>query len=104
MGGGSDGVGVLPLLGPATSQPPTSQLIEAPTYGLVVDSQRGAVAGTTVIVTHPALGVVAQAHTDVNGSFVVVLPNITDLELALPDEAIAGVHVSAGVAITIVLP
>jgi len=98
---GPDGAGILPFVGPVAGR---NDVVTTPTAGLVVDVQRNAVAGTLVIVTHPAIGVIAQAFTDANGHFVLNLPEIAHLEVALPDEALAGISVTAGVPLIIVVP
>ncbi len=102
--GGSEGTGVLPYAGQPVSAPGAAHELATPTPGLVLDAQGNGVAGTQVIVTHPAIGTVALAHTDASGLFVVNLPDLAKLELALPDETLAGIDVSAGVPIMIIVP
>jgi hypothetical protein len=98
---GPDGAGILPFAG---SPSPRDVVINSPTPGQVINAQREAVAGTLVIVTHPVLGIVALTHTDENGLFVANLPNVANLELSLPDEALSGIAVSAGKPVLIIVP
>jgi len=104
IGGGADGAGSLPFAGTSVSPNARMHVATTATVGLVTDAHRDAVAGTLVVVTHPALGVVAQAFTDANGQFVVDLPDFAHLELALPDLAIAGIDVTAGAPVMIIVP
>jgi hypothetical protein len=104
VGGGSDGAGVLPYVGPASTHAGAVETLLVPTLGQVVDAQRVGVVGALVVVTHPAVGLVGWAFTDDEGFFVVDLPEFPDLELALPGESVAGIEVVAGEPVLIVLP
>ncbi len=101
---GPDGGGVLPFVGPPSTHVGIVQQFVTPTLGQVLDAQRAVIAGTLVVVTHPAIGVVGVAVTDENGLFVVDLPKLPNLELALPDENVAGISVIAGQSVLIIVP
>jgi len=96
ISGGSEGGGILPYTGVPELPMGRVDVVTTPTAGFVIDGQRLPIAGTLVVVTHPALGVVAHTFTGADGHFVVDLPEFAHLELAVPDAAIAGIDVRAG--------
>jgi hypothetical protein len=100
--GDPDGAGGIPFAGgPQGWESWHSQSL---TEGLVVDAVGDAIVGTPVVVTDNAGSLVAIVITDGEGAFLVQLPTVPNLELALPAEGITGIPVEAGKQILIIVP
>jgi len=57
-----------------------------------------------VVAIHPMIGVIAYAHADEDGFFIINLPDMFNVEIVLPERAVSGIEAALGEPVLIIVP